>query len=57
MTLSTVISEAISEGLRARAPLERSKQDFEACSKAFSAFSDDEMAILDGIILQPIRRR
>jgi hypothetical protein len=53
VTLSTVISEAVSEGLRVNAPLEHSKQDFEAWTKAFSGFTDDEMAILDGIILEP----
>jgi hypothetical protein len=57
VTLSTVISEAISEGLRVRAPLERPKQDFEAWAKAFSGFTDDEMAILDGILLEPVGKR
>ena len=57
VTLSTVISEAISEGLRLHAALERSEQVFEAYKKVFSGFTDDEMAILDGIILQPVRRR
>ena len=57
VTLSTVISEAISEGLRLHAALERSEQVFEAYKKVFSGFTDDEMAILDGIILEPVRRR
>jgi hypothetical protein len=57
VTLSTVISEAISEGLRVNAPLERCKQDFEAYTNAFSGFTNDEMAILDGIVLKPVRRR
>jgi hypothetical protein len=57
VTLSAVISEAISEGLRVQTALQRSEQVFEAYKKAFSGFTDDEMAILDGIILQPVRRR
>jgi hypothetical protein len=57
VTLSTVISEAISEGLRVHAALERSEQVFEAYKKVFSGFTDDEMAILDGIILEPVSRR
>lgn len=57
VTLSTVISEAISEGLRVHAALERSEQVFEAYKKVFSGFTDDEMAILDGIILEPARKR
>jgi len=54
VTLSTVISEAISEGLRVNAPLKRRKQGFESWKKAFSGFTDDEIAILDGIMLEPI---
>jgi hypothetical protein len=57
VTLSAVISEAITEGLRVHALLLRSKQDFEVWTKAFSGFTDDEMAILDGIILGPAKRR
>ena len=57
VTLSTVISEAISEGLRVHAALQRSEQVFEAYKKVFSGFTDDEMAILDGIILEPVKRR
>jgi hypothetical protein len=57
VTLSTVISEAVSEGLRVQTALERSEQVFEAYKKVFSGFTDDEMAILDGIILQPVRKR
>jgi hypothetical protein len=52
-----VISEAISEGLRVHAALQRSEQVFEAYKKVFSGFTDDEMAILDGIILEPVKRR
>jgi post-segregation antitoxin (ccd killing protein) len=57
VNLSTVISEAISEGLRLHAALERSEQVFSAYKNAFSGLTDDEMAILDGIILEPASRR
>ncbi len=57
VTLSTVMSEAISEGLRVHAAVERSEQVFEAYKRAFSEFTDDEMAILDGVILQPVSKR
>jgi post-segregation antitoxin (ccd killing protein) len=57
VNLSTVISEAISEGLRVHAAVERSEQVLNAYKKAFSGFTDDEMAILDGIILEPPSRR
>jgi len=57
VNLSTVISEAISEGLRVHSALERSEQVFNAYKKAFSGFTDDEMAILEGIILEPASRR
>lgn len=53
MNLSTVVSEAISEGLRVHAALERSEQVFNAYKKAFSGFTGEELAILDGIILEP----
>jgi len=57
VNLSTVISEAISAGLRVHAALERSEQVFNACKNAFSGLTDEEMAILDGIILEPPGRR
>jgi len=57
VNLSTVISEAISEGLRVHGALERSEQIFNAYKKAFSGFTDDETAILDGIMLEPVSKR
>jgi hypothetical protein len=39
------------------APLERSERVIEAYRRAFSGFTDDEMAILDGVILKPVSRR
>ena len=55
--LSTVIAEALSEGLRVHAAAERSEEVLNAYKKAFSGFSDEELAILDGVILEPVARR
>jgi post-segregation antitoxin (ccd killing protein) len=53
VNLSTVISEALAEGLRRHATAERSEEVMNAYRKAFSGFTDEEIAILDGIILEP----
>jgi hypothetical protein len=57
VNVSTVIGEALSEGLRLQTTAERSNEVLERYKKAFSGFSDSEMAILDGVILQPIARK
>jgi post-segregation antitoxin (ccd killing protein) len=57
VNLSTVISEALSEGLRAHSAVQRSEEVLNAYRKAFSGFTDEEAAILDGIILEPDPRR
>lgn len=57
VNLSTVIGEALSEGLRLQAIAERSEEVLERYRKAFSGFSEDEMAILNGIILEPSTRK
>ena len=57
VNLSTVISEALSDGLRMHAAAERSDEVLSAYQKAFSGFSDEEMSILDGVFLQPTARR
>jgi hypothetical protein len=57
VTLSTVIAEALSDGLRLHAAAERSEEVLNGYKKAFSGFSDQEMAILDGVILEPAGRR
>ena len=57
INLSAVIAEALSEGLRLQAAAERSEKVLEGYKKAFSGFSDKEMSILDGIILEPLTRR
>lgn len=53
VNLSTVISEALAEGLRVQAAAERSEQVLGAYRTAFSGFSDEEISILDGVILEP----
>ena len=55
--MSTVISEALTEGLRVHAHSQRSEQVLEAYKRAFSGFSEDEIAVLDGVILSPARGR
>jgi hypothetical protein len=39
------------------AALERTERAFNLYTKAFSGFSDEEIAILDGVVLVPPRRR
>ena len=57
VNLSTVISEALSEGLRLHDATKRSDEVLNAYRKAFSGFTEVEMALLDGIILEPSPRR
>ena len=46
-----------SEGLRVHSAPERSDQVLDIYHNAFSGFADNEMAILDGIILEPAAKR
>jgi hypothetical protein len=57
VNLSTVIAEALSEGLRVYAATKRSQEVLNGYKKAFSGFSEQEVAILDGVILKPSARR
>ena len=57
VNLSTVISEALSDGLRIRAAAERSEEVLSAYKQAFQGFSDEEMLVLDGIVLEPTPKR
>jgi hypothetical protein len=57
VNLSTVISEAVANGLRAHAAAERSEEILDAYKKAFGAFSEEEMLLLDGIVLDQPRKR
>ena len=54
VNLSTVISEALADGLKMQAAAERSQQVLSAYKKAFKGFSDVEMSILDGVLLEPV---
>jgi hypothetical protein len=57
VNLSTVISEALSDGLRMHAAAERSDEILSAYKRAFAGFSDEEMLVLDGVLLEPPARR
>ena len=57
VNLSVVVSEALSDGLRMHAAMERSEQVLNAYKKAFSGFSDEEMMVLDGVVLAPPGKR
>jgi hypothetical protein len=57
VNLSTVISEALSDGLRMHAAAERSNEVLSAYKRAFTGFSDEEMLVLDGVLLEPRPRR
>ena len=57
VNLSTVISEALSNGLRMHTAAERSEEVLKAYNKAFTGFSDEEMLVLDGIFLEPANKR
>jgi post-segregation antitoxin (ccd killing protein) len=52
VNLSSVITEALNAGLRLQIAAERREEVLESYRKAFSGFSDEEMSILDGIILE-----
>lgn len=57
VNLSTVISEALSDGLRLRAAAERSEEVLSAYRQAFKGFSETEMMVLDGVLLEPAAKR
>ena len=52
VNLSTAISDALAEGLRADAASRRADAVLAAYRKAFEGFSEEEMAILDGVVLE-----
>jgi len=57
VNLSTVISEALSEGLRIHEVTKRSEEVLNSYRKAFSGFTEVELALLDGVVLEPSPRR
>jgi post-segregation antitoxin (ccd killing protein) len=52
VNLSTALADALAEGLRADAAGRRADAVLAAYRKAFQGFSDEEMAILDGVVLE-----
>ena len=54
VNLSTVISEVIAAGLRLESARHRCSQILANYRTAFTGFSEDELAILDGGILEPV---
>ncbi|MCU1328585.1 MAG: hypothetical protein JWN34_3955 [Bryobacterales bacterium] len=52
VSVSGVIAEALAEGLRVEAARERLAEIVGNYRAAFSGFSDDELAILDGVVLE-----
>ena len=56
MKPSAVIAEALDEGLRLQTAAERSEEVLESYRKAFSGFSDEDMSVLDGVILESTAR-
>ena len=53
VNLSTVIAEALAEGLQVHRRAERSRNVLKAYQRAFSGFSERELALLSGIVLEP----
>lgn len=51
VNLSAVIAEALAEGLRQQTVTERSEEVLERYQKAFSGFTEEEIFLLDGIVL------
>ena len=54
VNLSTVISEVLAAGLQFESARHRRNQILENYRAAFAGFSEDEVAILDGVILEPV---
>ncbi len=53
VNLSTVIAEALNAGLRLQTAAERQDKVLDGYKKAFSGFSEEDMSILDGVMLEP----
>jgi post-segregation antitoxin (ccd killing protein) len=57
VNLSSVIAEALEEGLRVHAAAQRSEEVLKAYQRPFAGLSDQEVMVLDGIILEPASAR
>jgi hypothetical protein len=54
VNLSTVISEVVAAGLRLESARDRRNQILESYRTAFAGFTEEELAILNGVILEPV---
>ena len=54
VNLSTVISGVVSAGLQIENARHRRNRILENYRRAFTGFSEEELAILDGVILEPV---
>ena len=54
MNLSTVIAEVVAAGLQIENARQPADQVLDNYRKAFSGFTADELAIRDGVILEPV---
>ena len=50
VTLSTVIADVLADGLRLNASTASSNEVLKSYKAAFAGFSDDEVAVLDGVV-------
>ena len=50
VTLSTVIADVLADGLRLNASTAASNEVLKSYKAAFAGFSDDEVAVLDGVV-------
>jgi Post-segregation antitoxin CcdA len=57
VNLSSVIAEALVDGLRQQTATERSDETLRRYQKAFSGLSGEKMLLLDGIVLKRPSRR
>ena len=57
VSLSTVVTEALAEGLRTQRTVERSEEVLASYRKAFAGFSEEERMILDGFIMKPVGKK
>ncbi len=57
VNLSTVIAEVVATGLQFENARQRAGEILENYRQAFSGFSEDELAILDGVMLEPVASR
>lgn len=57
VNLSTVISEVVSAGLQLESARQRRNQILDNYRKAFTGFTEAELAILDGVMLEPVAGR